>query len=147
MGILGNLAHKFTDDFVGGFKKYATKDVMEGTMAALAWIAWANKELKEEEKKKILGFIQRDEALKAFKERQLLECFEHFSGTFEFSYDMGVEKSRNAIKKITNEEASRILVTGVIAIGKADGDFDKDERAVAKEICNILSLQPKSFGL
>lgn len=153
MGLFGKILHKIgADDIVNGFKRWANEEVMQGIIGALAWMAWANKELKEVEKQGIVKIIKQDKALKAFKERKLLECFEDFSATFQLSYAMGVEKVKNALKEITGEgeeveSRNRMIVAEIITIGKMDGDFDKDEHAVAVEICNILSLSPASFGL
>ena len=35
----------------------------------------------------------------------------------------------------------------IVAIGKADGDFDDDEKAVVREICGELRNDPGQFGI
>jgi len=147
MGILGGLLHKMTDGLTEGFKKYASADLAEGTMAALAMVAHANGEFKPEEKAKVFGFIKRDPALKAFKQSDLLEMFNKHTENFEFDFGIGKEQALKAIKKVSDEEAARLLVRGCIAIGAADGDFDKNEKDTVREICGVLNLSASSFGL
>jgi tellurite resistance protein TerB len=147
MGFLGGFLHKMTDGLTEGFKKYASKELAEGTMAALAMVAHANGEFKPEEKKKVLGFIKRDPSLKAFKQGDLLEMFNKHTENFEFDFGIGKEQAVKAIKLVTDEEAARLLVRGCVAIGAADGDFDKNEKDTVREICDLLGLQTSIFGL
>lgn len=148
MSILGNILKTVTGDITGAMKKYASKPLMEGTMAALALVSIANGEVKQEEKKKLLGFIKRDEALKVFKTKDLTDSFEKYIDELEFDKGIGEDTCMQAIRKATDDsDAARLLVRGCIAIAGADGDFDKSEVAVVKKICDALSLPHASFNL
>lgn len=147
MSFLGTFLHKMTDGLTDGFKKYASAELAEGTMAALAMVAYANGEFKPEEKVKVIGFIKRDPALKAFKQSDLLEMFNKHTENFQFDFGMAKELATKVIKKVTDEEAARLLIRGCISIGAADGDFDKNEKDTVREICEMLDLSTSSFGL
>lgn len=94
------------------------------------------------------GFIRRSEELKVFDMSAVVKRFNEFAEGFEFDHIIGKGEALKAIAKIKkNEEAGRLLIRVCCAIGAADGDFDDDEKAVVREICTELSLNPGDFQL
>lgn len=150
MGLLGTLFDKakhLSDDLLKECKKLANTDLLDATVAACMWVSAADGELKSEEKQKMLGYIQRSEALKCYDRNQVVSCANKWGDDFQFDVGIAEEAARKAISKIKEEDQARILVKVCCAIGAADGDFDKDERAVVTKICNLLMLRPGQFGL
>lgn len=144
MGVLSDIKNSVINignNLVNDVKKFANKNLLEGIMAALALTANANGIIKSEEKKKIFGFIQRDESLKVYETQEVLKIFEKYIKNFEFDLDIGKAEAFKAIYKLKdNKEAAKVLIQVCIAVGKADGNFDENERKVVNEICEALEL-------
>jgi len=53
-----------------------------------------------------------------------------------------------AITKMkTKPEVAKALVALCCSIGASDGDFDKDEIALVKEMCSVLGVNAADFKL
>lgn len=147
MGVLDWLKNQATNvqDEVRRFKN---KEFMEAVVAGCAMVAFADGVIKSEEKAKMAGFIQRNDALKVFDMSKVISGFEKYVQGFEFDYSIGKGEALKAISKIRrNQEEAKLLVRVCCAIGAADGDFDESEKRVVREICHELGLDPKEFGL
>lgn len=76
----------------------------------------------------------------------MLKIFEKYFKNFEFDLDIGKAEAFKAINKLKdNKEVAKVLIQVCIAVGKADGDFDENERKVVNEICEALELPKLSF--
>jgi tellurite resistance protein TerB len=129
-------------------KKFKNKDFMEATVAGCAMVAFADGVVKSEEKAKMAGFIQRNDALKIFDLSKVISTFDKYVQGFEFDYSIGKGEALKAISKIKkNPEEARLLVRVCCAIGASDGDFDPAEKRTVSEICRELGLNPGEFGL
>ena len=128
--------------------KFRNRDFMEAVVAGCAMVAHADGSVSDDEKQKMMGFIDRADELKHFDNRDIIKVFNASLEDFEFDTGIGKGNALRMIGKIKkNEEQSRLLIRIVCAIGAADGDFDDNERAVAREICVDLGLAPSDFDL
>lgn len=128
--------------------KYKNRTFMEAVVAGCALLAAADGEVKSEEKQKMAGFLQRADELKHFEMKDVIAVFNKTIEDFEFDQEIGKAEALKKIGKIkANEEQARLLVRVVCAIGAADGDFDDQEKAAAREICTELGLNPGDFDL
>lgn len=128
--------------------KFKNRSFMEAVVAGCALVAAADGSISSDEKQKMAGFIQRADELKHFDMSTVIEVFNKTAGDFEFDQSIGKASALQTIGKIKgNDEQARLLVRVVCAIGAADGDFDPDEQAVAKEICVELGLNASEFDL
>lgn len=131
-----------------GVKKFKNKKFMDATVAGCAMVAFADGIVSPEEKTKMAGFIQRNEALKVFDMTEVVAAFEKFVQGFEFDAQIGKAEALRTISKLKkNSEEGRLLVRVCCAIGMADGNFDDDEKRVVREICHELGLNPDEFNL
>jgi tellurite resistance protein TerB len=131
-----------------GVKRFKNKSFMEATVAGCAIVAFADGEIKPEEKTKMAGFIERNDALKVFDMSDVITAFEKYVKGFEFDATIGKGEALKSIGKIKkSSEEAKLLVRVCCAIGTADGDFDEDEKRVVREICQELGLNPAEFGL
>ncbi len=129
-------------------KRFKSKNFMEAVTAGCALVAYADGIIKPEEKAKMAGFIQRNEALSVFDMTKVIDSFEHHVKSFEFDHSIGKAEALKSIGKIKKKsDEARLLVRVCAAIGAADGDFDPDEQAVVKEICYELGVSPSEFGI
>lgn len=131
-----------------GVKKIKNKKFMEATAAGCAMVAFANGLVKPEEKAKMAGFIQRNDALNVFDMSEVIASFEKYVQGFEFDIQIGKAEALKTISKVKkNSEEARLLIRVCQAVGTADGDFDEQEKKAVREICQELGLNPAEFDL
>ena len=128
--------------------KFKNKDFLHAAMAGSALLALADGEVTPDEKRKMVKFIENYEPLSVFKTTEIINSFNDFVSQLEFDNELGEAKALQAIGKMKkNDEAARLILRLVIAIGAADGDFDDYEKAMARKIALELSLEPADFDL
>lgn len=128
--------------------KFKNRSFMEAVVAGCALVAAADGTISAEEKQKMAGFVSRADELKHFEMAQVIEVFNKVSSDFDFDALIGKGSALKIIGKIKDKpDQAKLLIRVVCAIGAADGDFDEDEQAVVREICNELNLSPSNFDL
>jgi tellurite resistance protein TerB len=131
-----------------GIKQFANKDFMEATAAGCALIASADGDISSEEKQKMVGYINLNDSLKVFKLNDVLERFNHYADMFAFDYNVGKAECMKAITKMkAKPDAAKTLVAVCCSIGAADGNFDKDEIGLVKEMCAVLGVNSADFKI
>lgn len=128
--------------------RYKNKDFLEAIVAGCALVAAADGKIDASEKQKMMGFIERSDALKVFDMKDVIKRFTSYTESFDFDYTIGKAVALQAIVKLKGkDDAARLLIRVCCAIGLADGDFDDKEKASVREICGELGLNPSEFGL
>ncbi|TAN49732.1 MAG: Tellurite resistance TerB [Methylococcaceae bacterium] len=128
--------------------KYRHKDFMRACMSGSALIALADGAVSAEEKQKMLRFIENFDALSVFSSKEMLECFQNYATLLELDKDLGEAKTYDAIRKMSaDDQPSRLVLRLIIAIAGADGNFDDQEKYVAKKIAQELKIDPAEFEL
>lgn len=128
--------------------KFKNRTFMEATVAACAMVAAADGTISAQEKQKMAGFIRNSEELKVFEMTEVIAVFEKVVGNFDFDAEIGKAEALKLIGRLRgNEEQARVMVRVACAIGASDGDFDEDEKSVARGICKELGLNPSDFDL
>ncbi|MGK0465758.1 tellurite resistance TerB family protein [Clostridium sp.] len=131
-----------------GIKQFANKDFMEAVAAGCALIASADGDISSEEKQKMVGYINLNDSLKVFKLNDVLTRFNHYADMFAFDYNVGKAEAMKSITKMKSKtDAGKTLIAVCCSIGAADGDFDKEEVALVKEMCSNLGVNPADFKL
>jgi tellurite resistance protein TerB len=135
-------------DLKSGVLKFKSKSFLEASIAGSFMVSAADGSIDSEEKKKLLIFVQSDDALSVFDAADVAKIFKEYESAYDFDADAGKAKALKAIAKIAgNQEQSKFLIRMIVAIGAADGDFDNDEKAVVRTICKELGLNPADFDL
>ncbi len=129
------------------YDKFANKKLMEGTMAAIAFTANANGKVKDDEMQMMVGLIGRDEDLKVYDLTEMTGAFNKRMEGFALSPIVGKSECISVIQKVTDPEQAKMLVVKCCAIAAADGEFDKMEKDVVREICKAVKLNPRDFDL
>jgi tellurite resistance protein TerB len=128
--------------------RFNNKVFLNAVVAACARVAAADGNISTEEKQKMLGFIQISPALKVFSTADVLSAWNDNITFFDFDATIGHTESNKVIAQLKgNTEACETLVQVCCVIGASDGDFDDQEKAVVREIANLLGLSPSKFGL
>jgi len=128
--------------------KFKNRTFMEATVAACALVAAADGTISSEEKQKMAGFIRNSDELKVFEMPAIIAFFEKVTGNFDFDADIGKAEALKVIGRLRGiEEQARVMVRVACAIGASDGNFDDGEKAVVRDICKELGLNPADFDL
>ena len=131
-----------------GIKQFVNKDFMEAIAAGCALIASADGDISSEEKQKMVGYINLNDSLKVFKLNDVLTRFNHYADMFAFDYNVGKAEAMKSITKMKKKpDEAKALISVCCSIGAADGNFDKDEIALVKEVCSELGVDPAEFKL
>ncbi|MFJ8805424.1 tellurite resistance TerB family protein [Streptomyces sp. NPDC102490] len=120
----------------------------DASMAMCALVAAADGSVDPSERQRVAQLISTNEVLQNFPADDLRRRFEanldKLTADFAFGKVGILQEIAKAKKKPA--EARAVIQIGIV-IGGADGDFDKDERAVVREACYALDLPPHEFDL
>ena len=147
MGI-GDWLKEQKDKTTAGIKQFANKDFMEAVAAGCAMIASADGNISSEEKQKMVGYINLNESLKVFNLNDVLTKFNHHADMFAFDYNVGKAEAMKSIAKMKSKpDAAKTLIAVCCSVGASDGNFDKDEIALVKEMCTVIGVNAADFKL
>jgi tellurite resistance protein TerB len=120
----------------------------DASMAMCALVAAADGSVDPSERQRVAQLIAANEVLQNFPADDLRRRFEDNIGKLTADFAFGKVSVLQEIAKAKKKPAeARAVVQIGIVIGGADGDFDKDERAVVREACYALDLPPHEFDL
>ena len=124
------------------YKKLANGDFLESSVAVGFLISAADGSIDPDEIKKLRGFIDRSPELGVFDTTKVSEIFAKIRSEYEFDVDMGNDMAYEMVRKSAGDSArGQALMRLVAVIGRADGDFDDDEKAVGRKIASELGVQ------
>jgi tellurite resistance protein TerB len=128
--------------------KFKNKNFLHAATAGSALIAMADGNLDSEEKKKMIRFIESNDALSVFKTSDVITSFKEYVDNFDFDQDIGEAKACEALNRLKgNDVECRTVMRLILSIAAADGDFDESEKIVARKISKELGLNPSDFEL
>lgn len=128
--------------------QYKNANFADASMAMCAMVAAADGTIDSSERQKTFKAISSNKLLQVFEMRELKVQFDQHCEDLTDDFDFGKMNCLDAIRKVKGKEGQdrAVIQIGVI-IGGADGDFDADERAVVREACMTLGIDPTSFDL
>ncbi|MFC8426444.1 tellurite resistance TerB family protein [Streptomyces sp. NPDC057236] len=120
----------------------------DASMAMCALVAAADGSVDPSERQRVAQLIAANEVLQNFPADDLRRRFEDNIGKLTADFAFGKVSVMQEIAKARKKpaEARAVIQIGIV-IGGADGDFNKDERAVVREACYALDLPPHEFDL
>ncbi|GEB47547.1 MULTISPECIES: tellurite resistance TerB family protein [Streptomyces] len=120
----------------------------DASMAMCALVAAADGSVDPAERQRVASLIATNEVLQNFEADDLRRRFEDYCQKLMTDFDFGKVSVLQTIGKAAKKptEARAVIQIGIV-IGGADGDFDKDERAVVREACFTLQIPPEEFDL
>lgn len=134
------LVAKKNDLQSGGFR--------DASMAMCALVAAADGSIDPAERAKVSGLIATNEALSNFPPETLTSRFEDNCTKLAGDYQLGKVELVQVIGKTKKKpaEARAVIQIGII-IGGSDGNFDDQEKAVVRECCHAVGIDPSEFDL
>jgi len=150
MGILDNLKKGFNDARTKASEEVArfkNKDVLQAIVAGCTYIAAADGKITSDEKAKMLGFLRNSPLTAVYGMDDVVKLFEENAKRFDFDVDSGRIEALRIVSRLKGRAEAGMLVRTCIVIGKADGDFDQNERRAVGEIARELGLNPADFDI
>lgn len=146
--MFGKIFNNVKNSVLGNVKKYANKDFLDAVVSSCALVAMADGEATSDEKAKMLGYIQRNKELKMFNMSDVKSRFTYFVDSIEFDNMLGKKECMDSILKIRQDsEECFTCVALALAIAKSDGNLDKDEIAIVKDIASKLGVSTRELGI
>ena len=120
----------------------------DASMAMCALVAAADGSIDQSERTKVSGLITSNAALSNFPPETLSTRFDQNCSKLTADYQLGKVELIQLIGKTKKKpaEARAVIQIGII-IGGADGNFDASEKAVVKEACHAVGIDPSEFEL
>ena len=151
MGFWDDLKSKVTDmneAMQANVSRFKNDKFASASMAMCALVSAADGSIDASERKKTAGFIAANPMLQAFDITKLQERFNYFCDKITADFDFGKIEAIQTLGKLKGkEDQARACVQLGIIIGGADGNFDADEKAVVKEACHAVGIDPGEFDL
>jgi tellurite resistance protein TerB len=120
----------------------------DASMAMCALVAAADGSIDPAERRRVAQLIGTNEVLQNFPADDLQRRFDAYLDKLTADFDFGKVSVMQEIGKVKKKpvEARAVIQIGIV-IGGADGDFDKTEQAVVREVCFALDITPAEFDL
>ncbi|MFI0775760.1 tellurite resistance TerB family protein [Streptomyces sp. NPDC021212] len=120
----------------------------DASMAMCALVAAADGSIDPSERQRVAQLIATNEVLQNFPADDLQWRFNDYLNKLTADFDFGKVSVLQEVAKAKKKpaEARAVIQIGIV-IGGADGDFDKTERAVVREACFTLELDPAEFDV
>ena len=148
--MLGFIKAKF-GDLEAAAAKFRDKETAEAVVAIMCGTSYADGELEDAEKKKLIGAFKVNPVLKQYDTSMLLGKFNELAEQCDFDRDVGQDACLKELADVAGRGASEekrlaILRMGV-ASAKADGEVEEAERAFLARAAQTLGLQLSQAGL
>ena len=135
--MLGKLAGRL----FRGAKKVENRDLMEAIVGGGLLVAAADGDIEKEELQKLEKLVAGNENLKHFG-AEIGKTIRRFSDLLEGDFLVGRSKIMREIRDIAgNDDHVEDVVLNVLAIAKADGEVEPEERKVIEEIARELGYR------
>lgn len=121
---------------------------LEALVAACALVAHADGWVTHEERSGVHARMRRLDATAVFGVQRALVAFESMIVAFERDPVVATVRAHDAIRRLARDRGPcQALVEAACSIAIADGGFDKAERDVILDICDLLDVDPQAHGL
>lgn len=150
MGFFDRIKEKggdFMDKMNKEVAKVKNKSFLDCVMAACAAVAYADGEVTADEKQKMIGFINTNPSLRVFDQKKAIDLFNGWMSQFEFDATIGLGAVTAKLASMKGKPEAPLIVSVCCAVGAADGNFDDDEKAVARKLAAAMGLSPSDFDL
>lgn len=145
---LKNTLFQGRDKLAAEVSKFRNAAFLEAVVASAVIISAADGNISAEEKRKLLGYVQNAEELKAFQTSEVIEIFNKVAGAYDFDADIGRAEALKRVAKLKGkDDQARLVVRVSIVIANSDGVFEDSEKAAVRDVCLELGLPPSDFDL
>ena len=126
------------------FAKVTSKGQFERIVQTCYLIGMADGSFDAEEKSALAKFIHKK--MPQFSLSDVIDCIKKTDEIVSFDSDMGQLEIIGNVTKARGEDAEAIVRTAIL-IGKSDGDFDDDEKALVIQLAKGMEVDPSKYGI
>lgn len=120
----------------------------EAFVAACALVAHADGWVTEEERLSASARVRGLNATAVFGVERCLVAFDAAISRFDQGVDVATARAETAILELARQpDAARLVVEAACRVASADGGYDRAERNALLDICQLLNVDPVSFGI
>jgi tellurite resistance protein len=129
-------------------EKFRNRQFLDATMAASALVSMADGDANITELNILDQALEAVHELKIYDPHEAMDLYRDYIEGLKQDAAGTQEKIMNAVGRIHGDEhAARLLIRVCVAIGKADDNFSRSEKAVIEELCGVLALDDGELGL
>lgn len=149
MGILSFLKGKGTEA-ANAAKQTAVrlenKDLVEAVVFGSVMMAHADGELEDSELENLQKQLEGNDIFAGFPQAELGKMIDKACGYFKMGAIMGNKKCTDELKDVKNnpKHADEVM-TAVLTIAFADGEFEEAEKKCAEKIAGLLNVRLKDY--
>ena len=139
---------KFFDDIAGGaeelFGRIKDKKIFSILVSACFLIARADGTFDSDEKTALAQLVKKH--MPHFKIKDILAQLVDCENKIAFDETLGIQEIMDEISKAQGDDA-RLVMRACCYIGASDGEFDEDEKNVARTIARAMGMDPSRYDL
>lgn len=122
------------------------KDLVEAVVFGAIMMAHADGELEDSELENLHLQLEGNDIFAGFPQAELGKMIDKACGYYKMGSMMGNKKCLDELKDVkANPKHADEVMTAVLTIAFADGEFEPAERVVADKIANILNVRLKDY--
>lgn len=149
MGIFSFLKNKGTEAAAAAGQKAVrleNKDLVEATVFGCVMMAHADGKLDDSELENLQMQLEGNDIFNGFPQAELGKMIDKACGYFKMGAIMGNKKCSDELKDVKNnpKHADEVM-TAVLTVAFADGDFSEVEHKCADKIAQILNVRLKDY--
>lgn len=126
--------------------KVTKRDDLERVVAVYYLIGIADGDFDQSEKDSMMKAIASNPALSNFSDDDIMAAYQKIDGFYGLAVPMGNRKALAMLEGVTDKEFAEELMMFACVAGAADGDFDEDEKVMARQIADKLGVNAKDFA-
>lgn len=147
MGFFGNMLKKKAAEGKAELKKIENRDLMEAIVGGCLLVAAADGSISDDEMLALDAQIQANESLSHFGS-EIGKVMNRFEAQLKSGFRIGKMKILREIGDIkSNQEDAEEVFINILTIAESDGEIDKGELDVLKEVGNKLGVRLADFGI
>ena len=149
MGIFSFLKNKGTEAAAAAGQKAVrleNGDLVEAVVFGCVMMAHADGQLDDSELENLQMQLEGNDIFNGFPQAELGKMIDKACGYFKMGAIMGNKKCSDELKDVKNnpKHADEVM-TAVLTIAFADGEFEEAERKCAEKIAGILNVRLKDY--
>lgn len=122
------------------------KDLVEATVYGCIMMAHADGDLEDSELENLHMQLEGNDIFEGFPQAELGKMIDKACGFYKMGNMMGNKKCTDELKDVKNNPAhADEVMTAVLTVAMADGDFEPAEVKVAEKIAQILNVRLKDY--
>ena len=123
-------------------EKRRNRDFFEAAMAASAWIAMADGDVRLSEQIAFDHVIENVRELSVFDTHKAVDRFKTHVDALRLDREPAEEQIRKVVARLAgNDDAARLLIRLSAVIARADSEFSASEMAVVDELGRALAIE------